>query len=385
MARSRYVIIVVLLALVGAGYARSDRRQTSNPKYAHWLAPSRLRGANVAIGPRPNQWPAPEVFVSLRAAGANLVELSADGIQKQTAPYPYDSVPANRLFKAIRDAEVAGLHVVVSMRTGPGLTDIAIEAQEPGLQSRLWIDPVARHAYGEMWERIARHLANDSMVIGYDLIVEPLPEAAVPGLSVWSAAISDTAVRHRGIDWTAYADTLIMDIRKVDSLTPVLVGATGFTAPPYFATMRPVHDRYVVYDVHQYEPQNYTMQGTSKSYPTGMRWPSGRFQYWRDRTYHNFDPRFLASALAPVRHFQERAGNPPVFVGEFGINRQAPGAAEFIRAQSAVFDSLGWQSAMWIWGCCGYMQVEAADSASPDSGLRAIYAAYRAYWAEARP
>jgi hypothetical protein len=371
---------VVLIATAGllAGTAQ-PKAQARNPKYALWLRHAYLRGANVAVVARQPS-PKPADFSSLRAAGANMAVLSADGVQRRDPPFTYDSTADARLRAAVRDARQAGLYVVIAVRAGPGLTDVAIEAQEPGLQSRFWVDSDARHAFGEMWQRIAREYATDSLVVGYDLIVEPLPEATVPGLSTWNAAIADTAVRHRGIDWPAFADTLIQTIRQVDSLTPILVGATGFTAPPYFATMRPVHGAYLVYDVHQYEPQNYTMQGTSRSYPTGMSWPGGTFTYWRDRASHTFDRGWLLSVLLTVRDFQLRAGDPPVLVGEFGVNRQAPGAAAFIRAETALFDSLRWHGAMWLWGCCGYMQVSSADSISADPASRAILTAYREYW-----
>jgi hypothetical protein len=356
--------------------------EAGNPKYEVWLRPAFLRGANVVVGASANQWPMSEDFTSLHAAGADMVQLSTVGIQRQDPPFAYDSAAAARLWRAVGDAETAGLYVVIAVRTGPGLTDVAIEAQEPGLQSRLWVDPAARHAFGAMWQRIARRFAGDSLVVGYNLIVEPLPEAAVPGLSTWSAAISDTAVRHRGIDWPAFADSMIQSIRQVDSVTPVVVGASGFAAPPYFATMRPVHDRYVVYDVHQYEPQSYSMQGTSRNYPTGLAWPGGRFNNWRDRAYHVLDTDWLRSVLLPVREFQRKAGQPPIFVGEFGVNRQAPGAADFITAETALFDSLGWHGAMWLWGCCGYMEVTAADSVGSDSPLTFILGAYQRYWKE---
>ena len=149
---------------------------------------------------------------------------------------------------------------------------------------------------------------------------------------------------------------------------------------PFFASMRPVTGSYIVYDVHQYEPHSYTHQGTSANYPVGLAWPGARFRYWRDNRDHVLDTSFLRSVLAPVVAFQHRAGDAPVFVGEFGVNRQAPGAADFINSETAIFRELGWHGAMWIWGCCGRMEVTAADSASADPQTRAILEAYQEYW-----
>jgi len=230
-----------------------------------------------------------------------------------------------------------------------------------------------------MWQRIAGAFGQDPQVIGYDLIVEPFPEAAVEGLNTCCASISDTALARRGIDWPSIADSLAGVIRLSDTLTPVIVGATAFAVPQFYAKLRPLHDRYVIYDVHQYEPQVYTHQG-NPTLPTGLAWPGGRFTYWRDRTDNSLSEAWLRRVLAPVVEFQRRAGGSPILVGEFGVNRQAPGAAEFIASETALFDSLGWHGAMWIWTCCGNMAVSSSDTLAADPQRRLISKSYRDYW-----
>src|SRR5438128_1993791 len=81
-----------------------------------------------------------EDLLALRAVGANLVVLSASGIQRMAPPFEDDASAALSLANAVQRAERAGLWVVIAIRTGPGLEDVAVEAQTPGLQSRLWID-----------------------------------------------------------------------------------------------------------------------------------------------------------------------------------------------------------------------------------------------------
>ena len=348
---------------------------------ALWTQPAELRGANVTVTTK--QRPTYADFVSLKEAGANLVVLSAQGIQRNVPPFGDDATAALNLANAVERAGRAGLWVVVAMRTGPGLEDIAVEAQTPGLQSKLWVDGTARHAFVQMWLRIAGAFGEDSHVIGYDLIVEPLPEAAIEGLNTCCASISDTALAHRGIDWPAIADTIAIAIRQVDTLTPVIVGATGFALPPFFANLRPIHDRYVVYDVHQYEPHAFTQQG-NPGIPTGLAWPGGRFSYWRDRTENTLNEAWLRRVLAPVVAFQGRAGGAPIVVGEFGVNRQAPGAPSFIASETVLFDSLGWHGAMWIWTCCGSLAVSASDSLAADPERRLIFKSYRDYWRRSR-
>ncbi len=269
----------------------------ANPKMVLWTRPAALKGANVVVMAK--QRPTYEDFVYLKQAGANLVVLSAQGIQRTAPPFGDDVAAALTLANAVQRAERAGLWVVIAMRTGPGLEDIAIEAQTPGLQSKLWIDGAARRAFVQMWQRIASAFGEDSQVIGYDLIVEPFPEAAVEGLNTCCASISDTALAHRGVDWPAIADTIARAIRQIDTLTPVIVGATDFAVPSFFVNLRQIDDRYVVYDVHQYEPQAYTHQG-NPGIPTGLKWPGGRFTYWRDRTDDTLNEAWLRKVLAPV-------------------------------------------------------------------------------------
>jgi len=367
-----------LLVLLATASTRSAAQV--NPKYQMWKIPSLLRGANVVV--TQTQRPTSETFTSLRAQGANFVQVVAEGIQQTEPPYTDDTAATRRLATAVRDAGNAGLHVVISMLTGPGLVSVAVEAQQPGLQSKLWVVPAARTAFVQMWRRLALQFRADAKIIGYNLIAEPLPEAAIPELSTTCCASrSDSALRRHGLDWPAFADTLVETIRQVDRLTPILVDATGFSVPQYFSIMRPVRGRYIVYDVHQYQPELYTMQGLNGDYPVNLTFPGGQFRYWRDaNTVHALDLDFLRSVFAPVLDFQRRAGGAPVVVGEFGVNRQAPGAAAFIAAETSLFTSYGWPGAMWSWGCCGYMEVAAADSATTDSTRRAIFSAYGTYW-----
>jgi len=139
------------------------------------------RGANVLVSHE--HQPTPAEFRALQTDGANLVQLSIEGIQRTDPPYVEDTVASGGLALAVRDALAAGLSVVIAVRTGPGLTDVAVEAQTPGLQSKVWVDTTARREFIRMWQRIAITFGREPRVVGYNLIVEPLPEAAVGGPS----------------------------------------------------------------------------------------------------------------------------------------------------------------------------------------------------------
>src|SRR5437660_388415 len=150
LSAARALAMMTGLAIhASAPSAHAQFKTNTNPKMALWRQPAALKGANIAVTNK--IVPTFEDFTSLAAAGANLVVLSANGIQRTVSPFDDDADAALRLANAVKDAERAGLWVVIAMRTGPGLEDVAVEAQTPGLQSNLWVDGTARHAFLKMW------------------------------------------------------------------------------------------------------------------------------------------------------------------------------------------------------------------------------------------
>ena len=131
--------------------------------------------------------------------------------------------------------------------------------------------------------------------------------------------------------------------------------------------------------MHQYEPHAYTHQGMAgESVSRSLRWPGGVFEYWRTRTTDTLDASWLRRVVEPVVSFQRRTNGAPIFVGEYGVGDDVPGASEFIRAETALFDSLGWHSAMWGWNCCGRMSM--VGTHSDQSNYRGVLQAYLRYW-----
>ena len=107
-------------------------------------------------------------------------------------------------------------------------------------------------------------------------------------------------------------------IREVDPETPILVNSSGWAYPQLFEALRPTGDPRTVYTVHFYDPHYYTHQKpTEKVVYPGFRVPGKQDGPW--------DKAALEARFAPVRAFQQKH-HVPIFVGEFGCARYAPGA-----------------------------------------------------------
>ncbi len=214
--------------------------------------------------------------------------------------------------------EAAGLYVVLTCRSGPGRANFD-ESFE------IWHDEAAQAAYVQMWRKIAEHYRGRSSIVGYDLMCEPHPEKENEPPSG---------------AWNKLAKRITAAIREVDPQTPIVVNSAGYGYPQRFADLEPTGDPRTVYSVHFYSPRHYTHQKPDApvSYPGVVAKHVEPEQYW--------DANTIEKTLAPVRAFQEKY-QVPIFAGEFGCSRWAPGATHFFRDEMRIFDKWGWSSAYW--------------------------------------
>jgi len=108
--------------------------------------------------------------------------------------------------------------------------------------------------------------------------------------------------------------------------------------------VQPVNDPRTVYIVHQYEPQDdYSHQepGGQNSYP-------GQWDVNGDGEAEQFDRQWLEDFLSIAGDFAE-VNKVPVAVDEFGVNRWAPGAAQYMDDQMSLFEQFGMNQALWEW------------------------------------
>ncbi len=339
-------------------------------KWSLWTGPTQLRGANIYqrrvypeldgrtfLGPGPFGPPYTQRdFDRLATLGANYVNISHPGLFTENPPYRLDPAAQANLDRLLGMAEAAGLYAVISFRTGPGrseftfmLGDLGDWFTEEYLNDSVWGDPRAQAAWAEMWKYTAQRYSGSSVVVGYDLMVEPNSNEVGSDfiherLDIWDP--EEFYARYSGslYDWNQFYPAIVAAIREVDRETPILVGAMAYSAVDWLPYLIPTADPRTVYTVHQYAPFVYTHQ---EPYAQGYTYP-GRFDTDWDGTPDDFDRDWLEGLLSTVDEFVS-LHRVPVAVNEFGVVRWAPGADKFLEDQIALFEARGLNWALWAW------------------------------------
>lgn len=305
-----------------------------------------LRGANVMQA----QCTVQDLRV-LRSWGANLAEIPVSNVYAPTPPYDFQPENLARLDRAVKAAEQAHLYVALTCREGPGRPDFERSHE-------IWRDAAAQDAYARMWRAVASHYRGRPSIVGYDLMCEPHPD--------------QEANKPLG-DWNALAKKITLAIRDVDKQTPILVNSSGWAYPQLFESLQPTGDPRTVYTVHFYDPHYYTHQKPADkvAYP-GFRVPGHQEVAW--------DKSVLEARLAPVRDFQKKY-QVPIFVGEFGCARFAPGVEVWLRDQIDLYEQHGWSWAYWAFREWDVMNIERSADATdkmnhPETPLLRLFKTY---------
>ncbi len=287
----------------------------------------------------------------LRSWGANLAEIPVSNVYAPAPPYAFQPENLAKLDRAVEAAEKAGLYVALTCREGPGRPDF-------NRSHEIWKDAAAQEAYAKMWREVAAHYRARPSIVGYDLICEPHPD--------------EEAKQPLG-DWNALARKITKAIREVDKATPILVNSSGWAYPQLFEVLQPTGDPRTVYTVHFYDPHYYTHQKPADKvvYP-GFRVPGKQDVAWDKST--------LEAKLAPVIAFQKKY-KVPIFVGEFGCARYAPGAEQWFRDQMDIYEQHRWSWAYWAFREWDVMNIERTADPSdkvnhPDAPLLRLFKEY---------
>jgi len=208
-----------------------------------------------------------------------------------------------------RGHEQYGLRFVVDLHMVPGGRDA-----ENNL--RMFSDRQYADHFVAAWQRLAARLKNHPAVWAYDLVNEPVQGGA--------------ACRFNARDLQFKA---AQAIREIDPRTPIIFEPADWTTPQTFAGLEPLPLDNIIYEVHMYEPSEYTHQGVDQR-PAGQPYPG----YYGGKLY---DKAALRTALQPIREFQERYG-ARIYVGEFSASIWAPHREVYLRDCLEIFEEYGW-------------------------------------------
>ncbi|MGC1479390.1 MAG: cellulase family glycosylhydrolase [Chthoniobacterales bacterium] len=233
----------------------------------------------------------------------------------QTIYGPWLDKKATELQTVLDRAQEAGIRVIVDLHAPPGgrLADGTLT---------MLTDQKLQDVFVEIWKELATRFKDHPALWAYDPLNEPVQNRPAPaGVNNWWQLQKRTAEA----------------IRKIDPDTPILIEVDQWDSPEAFVWMEPIDVPRVIYQVHMYWPHEYTHQGIDRSWIN----PDDKPTYpgtWNDRP---FDRDALRRKLQPVRDFQLKH-NVHILVGEFSVPRWAPGAAQYLADNIALFEEYGW-------------------------------------------
>jgi hypothetical protein len=319
-----------------------------------------LRGANAF--PRHTA----DDLSALRSWGANLVSFGVASILEDEEPFGFDREAFDKIDAAVKRAEKADLFATINYRSAPGRKDFNHDLRQ-------FQDFKYHDAFVEMWRETARRLKGSPTLVGSDLMCEPHPEdlfeAEDRTTERYAAKVKGTPA-----DWNLLARRTTEAIREDDPETPIIVNATGWAYHYGFPYLEPTGDPRTVYSVHYYSPRHYTHQRPDKpiTYPGRVPAHVEPEQEWSVEV--------IANTLAPVREFEEKH-DVPIFVGEFGCARYAPGVERFLHDQIDLYEEWKWPYAYWDLRGWHVMDIEMSADASdktrhPDTPLLRLFRSY---------
>ncbi len=213
-----------------------------------------------------------------------------------------------------------GMKVCVDLHSPPGGKRGARKGSE--LEACMFGEDEYADAFVETWRRIATGLAGHPALYGYDLVNEPYQTRPLPH-GFWH-------LQKRAAE----------AVREIDPVTPIVFEANLLAATEGFRGLLPMPMDNVIYEVHVYNPGEFTHQGlagNARSSPEKpIAWPGpppGGGQPWGRE--------WLRGKLAPVRDFQLRHG-ARIYVGEFSAVAWASGAGNYLRDCIELFEEYGW-------------------------------------------
>ena len=202
-----------------------------------------------------------------------------------------------------------GIKVVLDFHVPPGGRDVS------GDMNMFYEAKYANH-FVETWRRIARQFKGREGLYGYDLINEPAQRRETdPGLDYWS-------LQRRAAE----------AVRGEDPHTPIIIESNCWDSPSTFAYLSPIKLTNIIYQVHMYEPSDYTHQRVLNTRKWTVCYPNAE---------KGWNSAYMRDIMKPVREFQLKH-KARVYVGEFSAVAWAPGAAEYLRDCTSLFEEYGW-------------------------------------------
>ncbi|MBR0458727.1 MAG: cellulase family glycosylhydrolase [Victivallales bacterium] len=288
-----------------------------------------LRGA---MSPSPLRMTAQDIR-DFAAWNGNLIRFQMAGCGKVDLPgyNEWMEKVLNHLDTLAPVFEECKVWFIIDMHNPPGLRyknggllgtggDAAAAAFGNDASFRIMNDDTYYQAFLETWRTIARRFKGRPYLYGYNIVNEP---------------VQTCPVKHSYLQLQYEA---ALAIREIDPETPIVIESNNWSSPPSFSYLDPLPLKNIIYQVHMYQPHEYTHQGVNndkyvKTYPMmATSYPNPE---------NNWDFNFVRKVLKPVIDFQKKYG-ARILVGEFSATTWAPGADKYLDDIITVFEENGW-------------------------------------------
>jgi endoglucanase len=224
-------------------------------------------------------------YFRLRRLGFNAVRfyLNERLFSSSKDPEGFDEDAFQWIDQNIAWAKEAGVYLILNMHVPPG------GFQPTGLGDALWTQASNQDRLADLWREIARRYTQESQIIGYGLVNEPVPLGS-------SKAWEDLA--QRLVDAIRREDP--WHILFVEKALYVKGGEESVTLDQLFPNIKdPGPKANLVYEFHFYEPMTYTHQGAS--WIEGFEdirtsWPDPDYRQYQGTNWAGI---FLYSAAKP--------------------------------------------------------------------------------------
>lgn len=286
-------------------------------------------GANVFSGN-----PATD-FEALRNFGGRLVRFGATGSPADFT-FLIKGSGESEAFD-LRQENLQKIKALFELLQSKGMYGVITLADIPGRRwefrkrdCRIWASDRFQKEFIEAWKSIAKTLMGIKSVVGFDLMNEPY----LPGPKTCKGnqgSLKDLRLLYK---------RTISAIRSLDTRTPIILESPAMGAADTIDALPvlPEDDR-IIYSFHYYEPYAYysTPENQGKlAYPGKIPNDDGTFTYW-DISQHR-------AILKPVMEWQRQnsISTYRIYVGEFGVWREAPGAIQYLIDVKQLFNEQGW-------------------------------------------
>jgi aryl-phospho-beta-D-glucosidase BglC (GH1 family) len=249
------------------------------------------------------------------------------------------------LEKVLGWAQAEGVRVVMGMLNLPGCR--WVQKNEGKQDYRLWNEERYQEQAAAFWKELASKLKDHPAVVAYNPLNEPHPAREDGHDGAEAEGFPDWLQAHRGTtaDLDRFNARIVGAIREVDPHTPVLVEGYGHGSVSGLTHLLPVDDPAILYSFHFYEPWQYTARKANKgryAYPDQM--PA----YWNGPG-EKWERNALAKMMDPVGEWATKHGVPTnhIVAAEFGCDRAAPGAREYLEDVVTTLNERGWHWAFY--------------------------------------